>query len=85
MNSRRASPENAEKKQKYFDERNIAYGHNYQNENSEIQQHPCQESDELPLVLLQPYMLLLHFLVLLELGTDSYTEVVPAPQGGRLW
>jgi hypothetical protein len=21
----------------------------------------------------------------LELGTDSYTEVVPAPQGGRLW
>ena len=22
---------------------------------------------------------------LLELGTDSYTEVVPAPQGGRLW
>jgi hypothetical protein len=21
---------------------------------------------------------------LLELGTDSYTEVVPAPQGGRL-
>jgi hypothetical protein len=24
-------------------------------------------------------------LVLLELETDSYTEVVPAPQGGRLW
>jgi hypothetical protein len=24
-------------------------------------------------------------LVILELGTDSYTEVVPAPQGGRLW
>jgi hypothetical protein len=23
--------------------------------------------------------------VLLELGTDSYTEVVPAAQGGRLW
>ena len=23
--------------------------------------------------------------VVLELGTDSYTEVVPAPQGGRLW
>jgi hypothetical protein len=22
---------------------------------------------------------------LLELGTDSHTEVVPAPQGGRLW
>jgi hypothetical protein len=22
---------------------------------------------------------------LLELGTYSYTEVVPAPQGGRLW
>jgi hypothetical protein len=22
---------------------------------------------------------------LLELGTDSYTEVVPAPQGDRLW
>jgi hypothetical protein len=22
---------------------------------------------------------------MLELGTDSYTEVVPAPQGGRLW
>jgi hypothetical protein len=21
----------------------------------------------------------------LELGTDSHTEVVPAPQGGRLW
>ena len=21
----------------------------------------------------------------LELGTDSYKEVVPAPQGGRLW
>jgi hypothetical protein len=26
-----------------------------------------------------------HFLEVLELGTDSYTEVVPAPQGGRLW
>jgi hypothetical protein len=24
-------------------------------------------------------------LQVLELGTDSYTEVVPAPQGGRLW
>jgi hypothetical protein len=23
--------------------------------------------------------------LLLELGTDSYTEVVPAPQGGWLW
>jgi hypothetical protein len=23
--------------------------------------------------------------VLLDLGTDSYTEVVPAPQVGRLW
>jgi hypothetical protein len=22
---------------------------------------------------------------MLELGTDSYTEVVPAPQGARLW
>jgi hypothetical protein len=26
-----------------------------------------------------------HARTLLELGTDSYTEVVPAPQGGRLW
>jgi hypothetical protein len=26
-----------------------------------------------------------HIDPLLELGTDSYTEVVPAPQGGRLW
>jgi hypothetical protein len=24
-------------------------------------------------------------IILLELGTDSNTEVVPAPQGGRLW
>jgi hypothetical protein len=23
--------------------------------------------------------------VVLQLGTDSYTKVVPAPQGGRLW
>jgi hypothetical protein len=24
-------------------------------------------------------------ILVLELGTDSYTEVVPAPQGGRVW
>jgi hypothetical protein len=28
---------------------------------------------------------MMEYLGLLELGTDSYTEVVPAPQGARLW
>jgi hypothetical protein len=35
--------------------------------------------------LLLVVLMVVLLVLLLELGTDSYTEVVPAPQGGRLW
>jgi hypothetical protein len=41
-------PNNAEKEEKKFDERNFAYGHNSLSAENESQKHPCHESDELP-------------------------------------